>query len=98
VPLRSANIVAVEHSPGGAHAVVFIAHNEPPDVEPYVVLCEKTPEAGSRARAVPAEVSWMSTSEDDSIGVQTTWDPRTVRWNVSARKEPERSTLGTSRS
>jgi hypothetical protein len=89
VPARYVNIVAVEYSPSGTHAVVLIAYNEPPVIEPYVVLCEKTPEgwvAGSGGSA--GGVSWMGTSDDGSLGVRTTWDPPTVQWDVPARRPP----------
>lgn len=95
VPPRYANIVAVEYSPSGKHAVVFIAYNEPPDVEPYVVLCEKTPGGWVEGRGGSAGgMSWMSTSENASLGVQTTWNPRTVQWEVPAPEEPERAADG----
>jgi hypothetical protein len=54
VPPEYASVVAVDYSPSGQHAVLFIAYNEPPRVEPYVVLCEKT-SAGSSAKAALAE-------------------------------------------
>jgi hypothetical protein len=95
VPPQYANIVAVEYSPGGEHAVVFIAYNEPPDVEPYVVLCRNTPGGWVEGQGGSGGgVSWMSTSEDGSLGVQTTWDPRTVQWNVPGPEEPEREAGG----
>ena len=92
MPPRYANIVAVEYSPSGEHAVVFIAYNEPPDLEPYVVLCENTPEGWGAGRGGSAGgMSWMSTSEDGSLGVQATWNPRTVQWEVPAPEESERA-------
>ena len=74
---------------------MFIAYNEPPDVEPYVVLCEKMPEGWLEGRGGSAGgMSWMSTSEDGSLGVQTAWEPRTVQWEVPSWKEPEREADG----
>jgi hypothetical protein len=73
------------YAPGDEHAVVFIAYNEPPLIEPYVVLCERTPEGWVDVQSGSGgAVSWMSTSEDGLLGVQTTWEPRTVEWNVPA--------------
>jgi hypothetical protein len=90
--LRYANIVAVEYSSSGEHAVVFIAYNEPPHVEPYVVLCRNAPEGWVERRGgSDGGLSWMSTSKDGSLGVETTWEPRRVRWDVQAPPEPEPS-------
>jgi hypothetical protein len=90
VPPQYANIVAVEHSPSGEHAVVFIAYNEPPHIEPYVVLCEKTPGGWVEGQGGSGGgMSWMTTTEDGSLGVHTTWDPRTARWNVPAPEAPK---------
>jgi len=55
VPPEYARIVAVECSPGGSHAVVFMAYNEPPDVEPHLSLCEKTAGGWVETKAAPAE-------------------------------------------
>jgi hypothetical protein len=47
-PSRFVNVVAVEYSPREDHAVVLIEYNEPPVVEPYVVLfgaCFESPAA-----------------------------------------------------
>lgn len=91
VPPQYANIVAVEYSPDGDRAVVFIAYNEPPEVEPYVVLCKKTPGGWVEGRGGSGGgISWMSTSDDGSLGVRTTWDPRTVQWNVPVPEAPKR--------
>ena len=96
VPPQFANIIAVEYSPSGTHAVVFIAYNEPPHIEPYVVLCEKTPEGwDERQGGSGGGLSWMNTSDDGSLGVQTTWDPPTVQWDVPAWEEPELEADGT---
>jgi hypothetical protein len=63
VPPEYANVVAVEYSPGGEHAVVFIAYNEPPDIEPYVVLCEKTSTGWVESLdGSGGGLSWMSTA------------------------------------
>jgi hypothetical protein len=92
VPPRYASIVAVEYYPSGEHAVMFIAYNEPPDVEPYVVLCENTPDGWVAGRGVSAGgMPWMRASEHGSLGVQTTWNPRTVWWEVPSPEEPERA-------
>jgi hypothetical protein len=70
-------------------AVVFIAYNEPPAVEPYVVLCEKASERWStRDGGSGGGTSWMGTADDGSEGVRTTWDPPCAQWGVPARKHP----------
>jgi hypothetical protein len=88
-PAEYVHIVAVEYSPSGAHAIVFIAYNEPPDIEPYVVLCENTPDGwveGSGGTC--GGVTWLSTTDDGSLGVEATWAPLRLRWDVPAPKPP----------
>lgn len=84
-----ARVVAVEHAPDGTSAVVFIAYNEPPDVEPYVVLCENTPDGWSTRSALSGGEGWMSTTDDGSLGVQTTWDPPRAHWSTPAPDYPD---------
>jgi hypothetical protein len=86
VPPEYARVVAVEFAPTGSHAVVFIAYNEPPDIEPYVVLCEKTTDGwNERSGGSGGGISWMSTSEDGATGVRTTWDPPAAEWDMPHR-------------
>jgi hypothetical protein len=82
VPAKYARIVGVEYSPTGGHAVVFTAYNEPPDIEPYVSLFEKTGSGWVEVSCLSGGDAWMSTSEDDSLGVDTTWDPPTAQWDT----------------
>jgi hypothetical protein len=90
VPPQYVNIVAVDYSPRGSHAVVFIAYNEPPDIEPYIVLCEKTPAGWVEIQGGSGGgISWMSTAEHGSLGVRTTWELRTAEWDVPAPDRPE---------
>lgn len=85
VPPEYARVVAVEFAPTGSHAVVFIAYNEPPDIEPYVVLCENTPQGWIERASGSGGEMWMSTSEDGATGVQPTWDSPSAAWDVPAR-------------
>jgi hypothetical protein len=89
VPARYARVVAVEYAPGGEHAVVFTAYNEPPDIEPYVSLFEKTDSGWVEVHCMSGGDAWMSTSDDDSLGVDTTWEPPTARWNTPVPDAPE---------
>ena len=67
------SIVAVEYSPRGEHAVVFIAYNVPSHIERCIVLCEKTPAGLVDAHGGSGGgMSWRSRVEDGSLGVQTT--------------------------
>jgi hypothetical protein len=91
VPARYARIVAVEYAPDRHHAVVFVAYNEPPHIEPYVVLCEQAEDGWSELHGGSGGgISWMATAEDGSVGVETRWQPPTARWGVpaSAVSEP----------
>lgn len=88
VPPEYARIIAVEHAPGGANAVVFIAYNEPPNIEPYVVLCEKTSDGWSTSYTLSGGEGWMSTDSDGSVGVQTTWDPPCAEWATPSPDYP----------
>lgn len=87
VPPEYARVVAVEFAPAGSHAVVFIAYNEPPDIEPYAVLCEKTTDGWNERSSASGGEMWMSTSEDGATGVQPTWDPPAAEWDVPAAWE-----------
>ena len=90
VPPEYVKIVAVDYSPDGSYAVVFIEYNEPPDVEDYVVLCEKTDAGWAEGSGGSAGgVSLMATGESGSLGVKTTWKPRAVRWDVQPRSGTE---------
>jgi hypothetical protein len=94
VPEKYVRVVSVEYAPTGAHAVVFIAYNEPSHVEPYVVLCEMTADGWcQRSGGSGGGLSWMSTNDDGSVGVQTTWDPPSTQWDVPAwdEKHPDRA-------
>jgi hypothetical protein len=93
VPSQYVTFVAVEYSPTGNHAVACIEFNEPPVVEPYVVLCEKTPSgwvAGSGGSG--GGLSWMATDSEAEVGVEVVWGPQpTVRWDVPPWDGPEPS-------
>jgi hypothetical protein len=84
-------VVAVNYSPSASHAVVLIEYNEPPGVEPYVVLCEKTPDGWvERQGGSGGGLSWMATDAEGNLGVEVAWGQRpTVRWEVPAWEEPE---------
>jgi hypothetical protein len=76
-------IVKVEHSPDGRYAMVFLEHN---GSEPYEQLCERT-EAGwiATTGGSGGGQGWKSTHEDPvrgSLGVTTTWDPPSARWDA----------------
>jgi hypothetical protein len=89
VPAQYVRVVAVEYAPDGRHTVVFIEYNEPPRVEPYVVLCDRTQGRWSQQSGVSGGgVSWFGTSDDGSVGVETTWHPPTARWNVPSQSGP----------
>jgi len=91
VPSQYARVVAVDYSPDKNHAVVLLAYNEPPTVEPYVVLCENTPSGWvERQGGSGRGLSWMATRADGARGVEVAWRrPPTVRWDVPAPDEPE---------
>jgi hypothetical protein len=87
VPPHYARVVAVEYSPGEEYAVVCVEYNEPPMVEPYVILCERESDGWSgRQGGSGGGLSWMSTSDDGSLGVEVSWGGSTpsVRWRVPA--------------
>lgn len=82
---RYVHVVDVSYSPDGTRAVVFVEYNEPPRVEPYVVLCEKTEDGWVEGDGGSGGgVSWMGTHEAHGrhLGVLTTWDPPTANWNL----------------
>ena len=91
VPPQFARVVAVEHSPDGTHAVVLIEYNEPPDVEPYVVLCQNTPTGWiDRGGGSAGRLTWMSTSEDSAVGVEVAWgQPPRITWDAPAWDIPD---------
>src|SRR4051812_4963395 len=83
-PPEYVRIIAVEYSPDRSHAVVLIEYNEPPAVEPYIVLCERTGAAWVAAHGTSGGgSSWMSTTEDGSLGVEVLWGPSryVIEWN-----------------
>jgi hypothetical protein len=86
VPPQFARVVVVEHSPDRRHAVVLIEYNEPPHVEPYVVLCQHTPGGWTELGGGSAGgLTWMSTSEDGAVGVVVAWGhPPTITWDAPA--------------
>ena len=91
VPPQYARVVTVDYSPDGNHAVVLLEYNEPPHVEPYVVLCESTPSGWVEGGGGSAGgVSWMSTRDDGTEGVEVLWGrPPRVRWEVRPPDEPD---------
>ena len=91
VPPQYVRVVAVDYSPSGNHAVVLIEYNEPPAVDPYVVLCEKTRSGWvTDLGGSGGGQSWMATDPDAVVGVEVTWglEP-TVRWNVPPTDAPK---------
>ena len=90
VPSRYARVIAVDYSPDGRHAIGCLEYNEPPAVEPYVVLCENTPNGWVEGQGVSGGgVSWMATSVDAANGVEVAWGrPPTVRWDIPTPAEP----------
>jgi hypothetical protein len=91
VPRQYVNVVAVDYSPSRNQAVVLIEYNEPPTVEPYVVLCDNTPTGWVAGQGGSGGgVSWMSTDPDAELGVEVGWGPQpTVHWDVSPPSAPE---------
>ena len=91
VPPQYAQIVAVEYSPDGNHAVVLMEYDEPPTVDLYVVLCERAPSGWVEGQGGSGGgLSWMATSADGATGVEVAWGQTpTVRWDVPAFHEPE---------
>jgi hypothetical protein len=91
VPPQYVRVVAVERSPDDRHAVVLLEYNEPPTVEPYLVLAENTPDgwvAGSGHSA--GGLSWIATGAEGEHGVEVEWgQPPMVRWGVRAPDMPE---------
>ncbi len=73
------------------HAVVLIEYNEPPDVEPYVVLCQNTPTGWiDRGGGSAGRLTWMSTSEDSAVGVEVAWgQPPRITWDAPAWDIPD---------
>jgi hypothetical protein len=91
VPSQYARVVAVDYSPDRNHAVVMLEYNEPPTVEPYVVLCEHTPSGWVEGQGGSGGgISWMATRADGTEGVEVAWGrPPRVRWEVPLPDEPE---------
>src|SRR3954454_24250545 len=87
VPAEFSRVVAVEYSPSLGWAVVFIACNEPTDIEAYVVLCEQTADSWVGSHGGSASGSfWVATSDDGSVGVRMEWDERSVEWRTATRE------------
>jgi hypothetical protein len=86
-----ARVVAVDYSPDRTHAVVSLEFNEPPSIDPYVVLCENTPTGWvERQGGSGGGLSWMATSADGAHGVEVARGrPPTVRWDAPAPDKPE---------
>jgi hypothetical protein len=63
-------------------------NNKPPDVEPYVVLCENTTDGWSTRDARADGDGWMSTANDGPVGVRTTWDPPHAQWDATPPEYP----------
>jgi hypothetical protein len=86
VPPRYVRVLAVRYAPDGTRAVVFVEYNEPPAVEPYVVLCEKVGDGWVESSGGSGGgIAWLGTHDDPAhgrIGVATSWYPPTARWNV----------------
>ena len=85
IPAQYVKVVAVDYSPRQDLAVVLIEYNEPPMVEPYVVLCKRRDDGWvARQGGTGGGTSWMSTAEDGSLGVEVLWGPsaHTIEWDV----------------
>jgi hypothetical protein len=84
-------VVTVDYSPNKDYAVVLLDYNEPPTVEPYVVLCENTPSGWVEYQGgSTGGLSWMATRGDGTEPVEVAWgQPPTVRWDVRAPVELE---------
>jgi hypothetical protein len=84
-------VVAVEYSPDSTLAVVLVEFNEPPAVEPYVVLCEATRGGWIAGHgSAGGGSSWMATKPDGSVGVEVTWGASaySVEWDVAGGLAP----------
>jgi hypothetical protein len=88
VPSEYARLVKVDYSPNKDYAVVLLEYNEPPTVEPYVVLCESTPSGWVQCQGGSAGgLSWTATRGDGTEGVEVAWGQApTVRWDVRASR------------
>jgi hypothetical protein len=85
IPARLVKGRAVEYSPYGREAVVLIEYNEPPTLDAYVVLCRQTGDGWVAGQGgAGGGSSWMSTTEDGSLGVEIFWGPSShrVEWDV----------------
>ena len=91
VPAQYTRVVAVDYSPDRKHAVVALEYNEPPSIEPYVVLCWSTPSGWVEGQGGSGGgLQWMATSAHRDRGVEVMWGgPPTVRWDVPAPGAPE---------
>jgi hypothetical protein len=85
IPKRYARVLAVEYSPDGGRALVFLEYNEPPHTEPYLVLCERDGD-GWRDGQGSNGSEWLFTHDDPvsgHLGVRILgWDPPRIRWDV----------------
>jgi hypothetical protein len=85
IPAQYVKVLAVDYSPREDMAVVLIEYNEPPMVEPYVVLCQRTDDGWDALQGGSSEgSSWMRYDEDRSLGVEVLWGSSTHRteWDV----------------
>jgi hypothetical protein len=90
---RDVRVVAVEYSPDGSRAIVFLEYNPGSNPRPYEVLCERfndgwTSSVGSSGGA--PGFAWKFTHEMPSgeLGVLTRWDPPRAEWDTPPPPSP----------
>jgi hypothetical protein len=68
----------------------LLEYNEPPTIEPYVVLCEAATSGWVECHGgAGGGLNWMATRPDVGEGVEVAWaPPPSVRWDVAAPDEP----------
>ena len=86
-------VVAVEYSPDGGRAIVFLEYSPDSRPTPYEVLCEKG--AGGWSSEIGSSGgsgwNWKFTHEDPTggeLGVTTRWDPPRAEWGTPPPPSP----------
>ena len=87
-----ARVVAVEYSPDGGRAIVFLEYSPDSRPTPYEVLCEKGDDGWSSAIGASGGSgwNWKFTHETPSgeRGVLTRWDPPRAEWDTPPPPSP----------
>ena len=87
-PAHFAHVVAVEYSPDGDRALVFLEFNEPPRTAPYEALCEKDGDRWIESTGGSGGGEGWKWTHDDPVrgplGVASRSNPPTARWDVPA--------------